>query len=267
MTDFDPELVQIRPAATLLLVDDRPGLKVFMMKRNANVRFAGGMWVFPGGAVDQGDEADKDAQLCVNRTAGEANQALDVEDDGLAYYVAAVREAFEEAGVLFARDASTGEPVGFGDQVTRQRFDRYRDAVNEGSEAFSDVIERESLRLDVGEFHYVARFITPFGQPRRFDTRFFVSRMPDFQDPIHDDGELVNSSWLSPAEVLSQAESGEMIMLTPTLRMVERLALFDSAEAVINAARKDQAVERIPLRGSADEDRPEPEPGWLMLRP
>lgn len=262
MNDFDPASVPVRPAATVLLVDDMPELSVFMMKRNAKTLFAGGMWVFPGGAVDDADDGDDLSDVCVGRTQAEANAALGVSSMGLAYYVAAVREAFEEAGILFAISRESGEPLALKDPDVRARFDRYRDRVNAGDVDFVDVIREEGLMLDVGQFHYVARWITPEGPPRRFDTRFFVATMPSFQEPIHDDGELVNSEWLSPAAVRERAAREEMGMLPPTLRMIERLADFPSADAVIAAASSDQEVERVPMGSGMSRA----EPGWVKLR-
>lgn len=266
MNDYDPAAVELRTAATLLLVEDRPELKVFMMKRNAGTRFAGGMWVFPGGAVDDADDATDFEDICVGVDSDAANAALDVASKGLAYYVAAAREAFEEAGVLLALDAASREPLALKDPDVRSRFDTYRDEVNAGDRDFVDVIQRESLLLDAGQFHYVARWITPPGPPRRFDTRFFVAAMPSFQQPVHDDGELVHSEWVSPKEVLERAAAGEMGMLPPTLRMIERLAEFRSAADVVAAASADQPVERVPMNGKASSEIASAEPGWVKLK-
>lgn len=265
----DAATVPVRPAATLLLVDDKPELKVFMMKRNAATTFAGGMWVFPGGAVDDGDDARHFERFCVNRTDKSASRALQVDARGLAYFVAAAREAFEEAGVLLAWHSENMEPLALKDPDVRRRFDAYRDRLNAGEADFIHIIEQENLVLDVGEFHYVARWITPPGPPRRFDTRFFVATMPSFQEPIHDDGELVHSRWMSPSEVIRQAERGEMGMLPPTLRMIERLAMFESAEDVLSAARADLPVERVPMAGTGAPPAAaaRAEPGWVKLKP
>ncbi|MCB1691757.1 MAG: NUDIX domain-containing protein, partial [Pseudomonadales bacterium] len=197
--------VQVRPAATVLLVDDRPDLQVFMMKRNQNIQFAGGMWVFPGGAVDRSDDATTYQHYCTHRSDVEASELLGVERGGLAYYVAAIREAFEEAGILLALHRENEVALELLDDDIRVRFDSLRDGVNDGSVDFLDVVERENLILDAGQIHYVGRWITPPGPPRRFDTRFFVARMPARQDPIHDDSELVGSDWVSPRQVIERA--------------------------------------------------------------
>lgn len=125
--------------------------------------------------------------------------------------------------------------------------------------------------------HYVARWITPVGPPRRFDARFFVARMPERQKGQHDDSELVHSRWLSPARILEKAAAGEMVLMSPTLRMVKCLAVFDSADEIIRAATRNKPDQRarvnqdreIVLPGepgyeSADETI---ETGWVRLRP
>lgn len=269
MPENQTKPVRVRPAATVLLIDDRPELQVFMMKRNANIQFAGGMWVFPGGSVDDGDSATSYARYCMHRSDAEASQQLDVERGGLAYYVAAIREAFEEAGILMALHRSSEAPLELIDDQTRVRFDKLRDAVNDGSMDFLDLVEQEQLILDAGQIHYVARWITPPGPPRRFDTRFFVSVMPAAQAPIHDDNELVNSSWLSPREVIDRVAAKKMGMLPPTLRMVEALAQFDTAEQVMAAASANLPFERVPMAGQGVTDSVivNAEPGWVRLRP
>lgn len=267
MSNFDPGAVAVRPAATVMLVDDVPALKVFMMKRNANTAFAGGMWVFPGGAVDDADDGKDFSDICTGLSPGAANRMLGVRAKGLAYFVAAAREAFEEAGILFAINRDSGESLALTDPSVRERFNDYRDGVNNGTTDFADVLKAENLALDVGQFHYVARWITPPGPPRRFDTRFFIATMPSYQKPIHDESELVHSEWLPPAEVVLRARSRDMGMLPPTLRMIERLSEFDSAKQVIAAAAVGQPEERVPMGGAdAQEGMSKAEPGWVRLK-
>lgn len=269
MSENQPKPVAVRAAATVLLVDDRPELQVFMMKRNANIQFAGGMWVFPGGSVDDGDSAANYGKYCTHRSDAEASEQLEVAKGGLAYYVAAIREAFEEAGIMLALHRDTEAPLELVDSETRGRFDKLRDGVNAGSLDFLEVVEQEHLILDAGQIHYVARWITPPGPPRRFDTRFFVSRMPSAQAPIHDDNELVNSSWLSPREVIERVSAKKMGMLPPTLRMVEALAAFGSSAEVMEAASANLPYERVPMAGKGVTDTviTSAEPGWVRLRP
>ncbi len=267
--------VPIRPAATVMLVDNQPDLKVFMMERNAKTVFAGGMWVFPGGAVDGADTNFE--PYCLHRSEQEANHLLGLEEGGLAYYVAAVREAFEEAGILLAIHKDSRESLDIISESDKQRFDQHRDRVNANEGDFLDVVDSEQLLLDVGEMHYIARWITPEGSPRRFDARFFISRMPTNQDPKHDDSELVHCGWFTPNEILEREKAGEMVLMSPTLRMIRTLAKFNSAEEVIASAEAVLPDERARVNSNRElvlpgdegyEDGDENiETGWVRLRP
>jgi len=275
--EFDPHAVAIRPAATVMLVDDRPDFQVFMMERNANTVFAGGMWVFPGGSVDHTDDAEIFQEISIHRSDEEASRLMGLERGGLAYYVAAIREAFEEAGVLLALDKASHTPLDFKDPATADRFNRHRDNINDMSRAFVDIAREEGLILDAGQMHYVARWITPLGPPRRFDARFFLARMPRGQTPVHDDNELVHSRWLSPREILRRSESGDMVLMSPTLRMVKCLALFDSADEAIASAAANLPDHRarvdadrmivLPGEPGYDDGDENVESGWVRLRP
>lgn len=235
--DFDPEAVPVRPAATIMLIDDRPDLQVFMMERHANTVFAGGMWVFPGGAVDHQDDADYYATTATHRTDEQASELMGLPAGGLAYYMAAVRETFEEAGILLALDADSETPLQI-NEANNERFAQFRDDLNNGNVDLKTILSKEKLMADVGQMHYVARWVTPLGSPRRFDARFFIAKIPSEQVPIHDNGELVDSMWLSPQEILDRASTEQMILMSPTLRMVKNLAQFDSADQVIESVSK-----------------------------
>ncbi len=235
--DFDPQAVPIRPAATVMLVRDASdGCEVFMMRRTLAAIFAGGLYVFPGGAVDPADRADDVAALCDGRTDADASQRLQVAEGGLGFWIAAIRECFEEAGVLLARPAGATEAVRFDDAAVAARFNRYRHAVHDGSLRLVDLCQQEGLRLDAGDMHDVSHWITPLGEPRRFDTRFFVARAPQAQEPLHDDGETIDSFWIRPSDALARAEAGELAMLPPTISNLEFLAPHATADEALAAA-------------------------------
>ena len=186
------------------------GVEVFMMRRTTKAAFAGGMYVFPGGAVDAEDSS---------------------------YEIAAIRECFEEAGVLLARTA-TGVTVCFDDLVSHDRFTTYRHAVHAGERSMTSVLTAENLAAQSDELLWVAHWVTPFGEVRRFDTRFFVVAMPDDQTPLHDDKETVGSLWVTPLDALNRAQAGELLMLPPTIANLEFLATYSSVDEIIEAARK-----------------------------
>lgn len=238
--------VPVRDAATVMLLRDTAGgLEVFMLRRNLNSDFVGGAYVFPGGGVDDHDRhVDLDA-VCQGRTDASASAQLGIERGGLAYWVAAVRECFEEAGLLLARPAGSpnGDLVRFDDPVVAARFDRHRTAVDTGERRLVEVCLEEGLQLAVDTIHYFSHWITPLGAPRRYDTRFFVARAPDAQVGLHDDREVIENLWVRPSDALARHRAGDLEMIFPTVRSLEALEPFGCVADVIAAA---AAVEVVP---------------------
>jgi 8-oxo-dGTP pyrophosphatase MutT (NUDIX family) len=238
---FDPRAVPVRDAATVMLVrdgghdDGGAGLAVFIVRRTLNAAFAGGMYVFPGGKLDAADATAEVARLCDGLTDGEASERLELPSGGLAFWVAAIRECFEEAGVLLAR-RTDGDDVSFDDDATRRRFEAARRDLHGGRLGLVDLCEREGLRLATDAIRYVSHWVTPVGERRRFDTRFFLARAPQSQEPLHDDAETIDSLWVRPADALAQFEAGELGMYPPTVRNLEFLAGHATADAALAAA-------------------------------
>lgn len=248
--DYDPASIPIRNAATVLILDERPDLHVLMLKRNSRSIFVGDMWVFPGGGVDADDATSEADALVAGRTDTECSFELGLESGGVAYWVAVLRETFEEAGLLLAHDPSTGELLDFRDAQVAARFESHRDVVNSTESAFTGIVGGEGLALDGAGVHYVAQWVTPLGSPRRYDTRFFVTSRPEGQIPLHDNQEAVHHEWVRAADALAANTADEMIMMTPTLSMLQRLTTFSSVdEAVASAASSSSADdERIRIR-------------------
>jgi 8-oxo-dGTP pyrophosphatase MutT (NUDIX family) len=222
----------LRNAATVMLLRDRDdGLEVFMMKRTANAAFAGGLYVFPGGVVDPEDAGTDLADHCDGLTDAEASARLGIAEGGLAYWVAAVRECFEEAGVLLARGPRLD------DDATAERFRAHQRAVYDKTRRLAEVCQEEDLVLSLADIAYVAHWITPTIEPRRYDTRFFVTRSPIDQVALHDDNELVDSAWVNPRVALGQHAEHELMMLPPTIAMLEFLATHDTVDDAMRAAR------------------------------
>lgn len=240
--------VAVRDAATVMLVrDGDTGPEVFMLRRHLDSAFVGGAYVFPGGAVDPADRHADLEPVCVGRSEADASRALGIEAGGLAFWVAAIRECFEEAGVLLAR-SSDGEIVRFDDPDVADRFGRHRRSVHAGELALVAMCRDEGLVLDTGGVHYFAHWITPEGEPRRYDTRFFVARAPAAQDPLHDDHETIASLWVRPADALDRHRAGELMMILPTIRNLQALARFDSVDDLLAAAASATAVPTVQPR-------------------
>lgn len=209
--------------------EDPGEVEVFVLQRAAGAAFAGGFYVFPGGVVDEADGGAAVEPFSDGLDDAVASVRLGIRAGGLAYWVAAIRECFEEAGVLLAR------PAGAGSVVAPHPADRI--AVHDGALSVVDVCRRDGLVLDTAALRYVAHWVTPEAEaPRRFDTRFFLAAAPPDQEGVHDDGETVASRWVRPADALARADAGELMLLPPTVWCLRFLAgAIDVADALARA--------------------------------
>src|SRR4051812_2989222 len=204
----------VREAATVMLVRDAPDLEVFMLRRNPESVFAGGAYVFPGGAVDADDH---------------------VLGDDRRFRVAAVRETFEEAGVLLAR-GHDGTPFDASDDaMVELASDRLR--LLAGSATFAAVLDAHAARIDLDALVPFARWITPSPSPRRFDTWFFATAAPHGHAYEHDDHEVVASEWVRPVDALARARAREIELIYPTVRTLLVMARYASAGGFLADAR------------------------------
>lgn len=239
------EVLVPRDAATVMLVrDGAAGIEVFMLRRHLNSVFLGGAYVFPGGAVDEHDRhVDLDA-VCDGRSDTAASEllGLDPPRGGLAFWVAAIREAFEEAGVLLAYGAD-GTILDWTDPSVAARFAEHRRAVDSGERRLVDVCVDEGLQLAVDAMHYFSHWITPVGPPRRFDTRFFVAKAPEGHTYLHDDRETIDNTWVRPADAIGMQERGEVDIIFPTLRSLDAISRFATTDELLAAA---SAIEHVP---------------------
>jgi glyoxylase-like metal-dependent hydrolase (beta-lactamase superfamily II)/8-oxo-dGTP pyrophosphatase MutT (NUDIX family) len=216
-----------RPAATLLLLRDGSlGPEAFLLQRTQSAAFLAGAHVFPGGALDK---ADRDLRV-LRRVAGisdtQASERLGIESGGLAYWVAAIRECFEEAGILLAES----EEGGALDARRVAALAQYRGLLHSGKLAFHEFLERERLVLRGGELAYFGHWITAPGRARRFDTRFFLALAPGNQAGVHDGTELVDSVWLRPVEALEREAQGAMQLVFATKNTLADLQRFARAK-------------------------------------
>lgn len=245
----------VRDAATVMLVRDTDaGMEVFMLRRNLNSDFVGGAYVFPGGAVDEADRHEDLERLCRGLSDDGASQRLGVDKGGLAYWVAAIRECFEEAGVLLALRDGEEELISFADDGVNERFLGHRATVDSGDRRLVEVCEMEHLTLACDRIHYFSHWITPEGPPRRYDTRFFVAAAPAEQVPLHDDRETIANLWVRPADALDRHRRGELDMIFPTIRNLEAIARFERSADLLAAAQQIGEVPAILPRIVRDGD-------------
>ncbi len=222
-------------AATVILVrDGEGGPEVFLMERSAFGQF-GGLHVFPGGKVDAADGDPRYQALARGPSPTSASLALNLAHGGFAHWVAALRECFEEAGLLLAHRPD-GSLVEMRDPELRARLTRDRARLNAGEKgALEELCEREGLGLATDRLAYVSHWITPMGTPSRYDTRFFVALAPEHQEALHDGHETVESRWIRPEEALARHREGDMPMISPTIKNLEALCGYPSARAVVEA--------------------------------
>jgi len=219
----------IRDAATVLLLRDRPSgeFEVLMVRRHGQSGFMAGAHVFPGGKLDPADSASNVLASVTGRSAEGARVALGENglsgETALGLFVAALRETFEEAGVLLA-DHATGT-----DLVAA------RNSLHAGT-AFAGVLNSLSATLRLDRIVPFSRWVTPAVEPRRFDTRFFVARVEASQHAEHDRRETTEHAWLTPREAIDATLRHEILLPPPTLKSLLELSEFGSAEAVLTAA-------------------------------
>jgi 8-oxo-dGTP pyrophosphatase MutT (NUDIX family) len=242
------DILKPRPAATVLALRDGPrGFEVLMLRRNLKSDFVGGAYVFPGGGVDVSDGGSELQRLVFGTNDVEASKRLAVESGGLAYYVATLRELFEEAGLLLACDEGGGT-VDLSDAAVVQRLATHRRGLNDGSLSFFEMLEKEHLVLDLRGLAYLAHWVTPVGPPRRYDTRFFVALAPSDQTAAHDAGETVEDHWLRPNDALAAYRRGEFEMIFPTIRTLEAVEHFATVADVLAYAFSLTSIPRIEPR-------------------
>ena len=203
-----------------------------MLRRNLRSKFVAGAYVFPGGAVDADDRGAPVTDLIEGLDAAAADALLGVASGALGFWVAAIRESFEEAGVLLARDAASGVTVEPG---LVAELAPARPVVAAGDRSFADLVRQHGLALDAGALRVFAHWITPEPAPRRYDTWFFVAPAPFGHAYEHDFDETVASEWVRPADALDRARRGEFELIYPTFRSLQAIAGFAGASELFDA--------------------------------
>lgn len=226
------------PAATILIVRDGPksgALEVFMVVRHHQIDFASGALVFPGGKAAEGDSDPAVRGLC--------DGAEELDDVQLNLHVAAIREAFEESGVLLARKAGEADLVGPDVVAT---LDSFRAPLDKGELGIADFLRDNDLRLACDLLVPFAHWITPTMMPKRFDTYFYLAVAPEGQAALHDGKEAVDSVWANPGKLLAEADEGKWTVIFPTRLNVEKLGEASTVAEALDRARKDTIVTVLP---------------------
>jgi 8-oxo-dGTP pyrophosphatase MutT (NUDIX family) len=226
-----PPLVPVepRPAATAVLMrDGKSGPEVLLLRRHRSSGFVPGAYVFPGGRVDAGDRAVAWAGM---------------QEPPAEYWVAAVREVFEETGVLLARDAGGAWA---GDAASDNDLEAWREELMLERTTLRELLEQRVLQLDPTALSYIAHWITPVAEPRRYDTRFFLARLPESVTARADAREMTDAVWLSPRAALERFEAGRLPMVFPTVKTLQLLQVHDSVEHALDAFRTQTITPILP---------------------
>lgn len=230
MSDISPAV----PAATILMLRNGPsGLEVFMVVRHHQIDFVGGALVFPGGKVTDGDSQVRERCTGVEH----------LDDDQLAIQVGAIREAFEECGILLARPVGSDALI---DGERLQSLDHYREPMSKDEFPIAEFLQKEDLVLACERLHPYAHWITPEMMPKRFDTWFYLAEAPEDHLAIHDGHESVDSIWISAKEAIEGSKSGKYTIIFPTLLNIELLSESKDVKSAIRDANKKHIVSVLP---------------------
>jgi len=239
------------PAATVTLVRDAPrGLEVLMLQRSHSLKFMPGVYVFPGGALDAADSSPEMQAMCAGLEDEAASRALGVERGGIAYWVAAIREAFEEAGILLAYDASGNMVSLHGDAAERYRA--HRSSLDQRRGDFGAIVRDEGLRLAADRLTYFGHWITPVRAPRRYDTRFFLAVAPERQEARHDNYETIAQVWVRPQEALDLCARETLNMRFPTIKTLEQFTQCATAAELVAVLSSTRVVRPLLPRMTRD---------------
>jgi 8-oxo-dGTP pyrophosphatase MutT (NUDIX family) len=234
----------LRDAATIVLCRDiGPQMETFMVVRHHQIDFASGAAVFPGGKLEASDRESRILDRC--------STASDENTDLLPFKAAAIREAYEESGILLAREGATNRWVA-ADRLAQ--LDTNRQALNAGELNWAAFLEQENLTLACDHLHHFAHWITPAMMPKRFDTHFFVASAPEDHLGMHDGSEAVDSVWIPPQQLLDEEQEGKWTVIFPTRLNVMLLTQSPTFENLQDATTARDIVTVEPWFEQKDDD-------------
>jgi 8-oxo-dGTP pyrophosphatase MutT (NUDIX family) len=240
-----------KKAATVILLRNKEpeGFEVFLLKRHEKSSFMGGNFVYPGGRVDRDDGSLKICTLSKGITFEEAQKILGgtfSPEESFAHWIAAIRELFEEAGVLLAYDQK-GNLFQIKNRDDREKFLHYRESLQKSGLTICEMAQKEKLLFALDLLHYYAHWITPEARSERFDTRFFLARYPLGQEASHDQKETTAGIWITPRKALEENLKGEAILSPPTLKTLEDLSRFKTIEEIFASLRNREIKPILPV--------------------
>ncbi len=234
------ENVKPRQAATVILLRRRApmGFEVFLTRRPQGAPILGGVYCYPGGSVTREDSSPAMMQRCAGLPPESARKIIGAQctpREATGFWVAAIRELFEEVGILLAVTAS-GAPFSI-DQLGANHLANLHRALLDKSLTFAALLEMQGLYCALANLAYYSHWQTPAQVAMRFDTRFFVTALPDDQAPLENSYEVAHSLWLTPEGAMQLHERGSLPMIFPTFASLRTLADFDTLESVLKEYR------------------------------
>ncbi|HPD57154.1 MAG TPA: hypothetical protein P5294_03160 [Smithellaceae bacterium] len=240
-----------KSAATVILVrpSESAGWKLFLARRHHKQSFMAGAYVFPGGQVENHDKSPE-MKSYLKKGPGFNPSGILQEDnlseaEALGFFVAAIRETFEEVGILLGGSAS-GEFVSFHDKNIRARYTEHRRRLYASEITLVDIAREEGILFFPEVLLPYAHWITPDFEKMRFDTRFFLAKLPPEQRPVADATELTESLWVAPKKALEMHSKKEIVLMPPTLKTIEELSAFESIDKLFAATAKKDIYPILP---------------------
>jgi 8-oxo-dGTP pyrophosphatase MutT (NUDIX family) len=226
----------LKQAATVILLRraEANGFEVFLTQRPETMPFLGGLYCYPGGSVRKEDSTARMIDRCFGLTPKEARTIIGAEfspKEAVGLWVAAVRELFEEVGVLLAVE-EPGSAFILNPARAGVLAQKHAALLNQSLD-FLSLLESEKLRCDLGSLAYFSHWQTPAQASTRFDTRFFIATFPDDQIPLLTSEEVAHSLWLTPDRALKLFDRGELPMIFPTFASLRTLADYETLESVL----------------------------------
>ena len=251
-------VVPPKKATTIILLRENNSkeFEVFLLKRHEKSSFMGGNFVYPGGRIDRDDHNLQICPHCKGISPHIAQQTLGgtfPPEESLACWIAGIRELFEEAGILFAYDRQ-GNPLILENPEEQERFLNYRDLLQKGKMTLCQMAQEENLLLALDQLYYYAHWITPEARSQRFDTYFFIARLPVGQEANHDQKETTAGIWITPKDALKENLTGEVILSPPTLKTLEDLSRFNTMNEVLDSLEGKEVRSILPMLTNISEE-------------
>ena len=229
----------------MIVRDSDIGVQVFMMKRSLRSSF-GGIWVFPGGILEDQDQDIAKKNYCNGIDEKKAKAILNYDQQSLTYWIASLRETFEETGALIANRDNNSFFTPTEDEAIN--LERLRSDLNNGKISFISILKQLKLKIALERLIYISHWITPDVETKRYTTRFFLTSLNEEVTMTHDDLEGTDSKWIGINEALEAHKAGRISLIMPTIKNLESISSYKNTQEMISAknaikAKDIQAIE------------------------